>query len=81
MAMYTVAPIPEIQAAICRVASQLYKRHFAAHRNQPEAIQRTLHRHFEMLKVTWRQHKDMTEFLNNLQDVYSLKIKGDLENA
>ena len=81
MAMYAIAPIPEIQAAICRVASKLYKRHFTAHRNQPEALYQVINRHFERLKVTWRQHKDMMEFLNNLQCAYLIKIKGDLENV
>lgn len=81
MAMYTVAPIPEMQAAICRVASKRYKRHFEAHRNQPVALYSAINRHFELLKLTWRKHKDMLEFICNLQIAYLIKIKGDLENA
>lgn len=81
MKLYAIAPMPEMQAAICRVASKLYKRHFEAHKSNPVALYHAINRHFERLKVTWRQHKEMMEFLGNLQIAYLIKIKGDLENA
>jgi len=81
MTLYAIAPIPEMQAAICRVASRLHKRHVEAHNGNPAALYQASYKHFEQLKVTWRQHKVMMQFLSDLQIAYSIKIKGDLDNA